>query len=114
MARLRDICARLPEAEVVDGRWPTLQVRGKTFANLMDNHHGDGRFALWCKAPPGAQGMLVDIAPDRYYVPPYVGHNGWVGVNLDVDPHWDEIAGLLEDAWRMSAPKKLVAQLPGP
>jgi hypothetical protein len=64
----------------------------------MDNHHGDGRFAIWCAAPEGMQRMLVSADPDKYFVPPYVGHRGWLGVRLDRGLHWDELAGIAEDA----------------
>ncbi|MDY7100127.1 MAG: MmcQ/YjbR family DNA-binding protein [Actinomycetota bacterium] len=91
---------------------PTFFVRAKkTFVMFMDDHHDDGRLALWVAAPPGAQGSLVDEEPDRFFVPPYVGHRGWLGVRLDRDPDWDEIAGIVTDAYRQVAPKKLLATL---
>jgi predicted DNA-binding protein (MmcQ/YjbR family) len=74
------------------------------------NHHRDGRFAIWCAAPDGMQQLLVDGAADRYFVPPYVGHRGWLGVHLDRDIDWEEIAGILEDAYLEIAPPKLAAQ----
>jgi predicted DNA-binding protein (MmcQ/YjbR family) len=77
---------------------------------VMTNHHGDGRFALWCAAPDGMQQLLVDGAPDRYFVPPYVGRRGWLGVHLDRDTDWEEIAGILEDAYLEVAPPKLAEQ----
>jgi hypothetical protein len=91
---------------------PTWFVRGKkTFVMFHDDHHGDGRLALWCAAPPGAQAELVGEEPDRFFVPPYVGHRGWVGVRLDRSPDWGEVAGICEDAYRCVAPKTLVARL---
>src|SRR5690606_41679613 len=66
---------------------------------------------LVCAAPAGAQEALVASAPQRYFRPPYVGGRGWVGVRLDGDPDWDEIAELCEDAYRTVAPPRLVAQL---
>jgi hypothetical protein len=77
----------------------------------MDDHHGDGRLALWCHAPEGAQAALVAEEPERFFVPAYVGHRGWIGVRLDVDPDWDEIAGIVEDAYRMVANKRQLAAL---
>ena len=62
-------------------------------------------------AQPGVQGALVDEEPHRFFVPPYVGHRGWIGVRLDVDVDWDEIAGIVDDAYRLVAPKKLIAEL---
>jgi hypothetical protein len=66
---------------------------------------------MWCKAPPGIQAALVETDPSRYFVPPYVGHRGWVGAWLDVDVDWAEIEGLVHESYRMTAPKRLVAQL---
>jgi hypothetical protein len=75
---------------------------------FLDDHHGGGRLALWCAAPEGMQHALVAGDPESYFVPPYVGHRGWVGVRLDRSLGWDEIAGALEDAWTAVAPKRLV------
>jgi hypothetical protein len=77
----------------------------------LDDHHGDGRLALWVAAPPGVQGELVDQEPERFFVPPYVGGRGWLGVRLDRDPDWVELAGIVEDAYRVVAPKKFLAEL---
>ena len=108
LERVRAICLALPETtEAASMGRPTFQVRGKNFVLYMDNHHNDGRLALWCKAPPGAQEVLVSADPARFFVPPYVGHNGWIGIRLDRDPDWDEVAFLLADSYRMTAPKRL-------
>ena len=111
--RLREICLALPETtERPSHGAPTFFVRDKkTFVMFMDDHHGDGRLAIWCAAPEGVQASLVDEEPERFFVPPYVGHRGWVGVRLDVDVDWDEIAGIVEDGYRLVAPKRLVAEL---
>jgi hypothetical protein len=91
---------------------PTWFVRGKsTFVMFHDDHHGDGRLALWCAAPPGVQASVLAEEPDRFFRPAYVGHRGWIGVRLDRDPDWDEIAGICRDAYRTVAPKRLVAAL---
>ena len=109
--RLRAICLRLPEAEEAGGVGnPTFKVRGKIFA-MRHSLHGERRWSAWFKAPPGAQEVLVAAAPERFFVPPYVGHHGWVGAYLDVDQDWDELADLAEEAYRNTAPKRLVAQL---
>src|SRR5690606_7342445 len=79
-----------------------------------DDHHGDGRLAIWCAAPDGAQALMVESEPERFFVPPYVGHRGWLGVRLDVDVDWDEVAAIVEDAYRTVAPRKLVALLDEP
>ena len=75
---------------------------------VLTDHHGDGRFAIWCAAPEGAQSMLVEADPDRFFVPPYVGHRGWLGVRLDRGLDWNELAGIAEDAYAEVAPPKLV------
>ena len=59
------------------------------------------------------QDELVDEEPERFFVPPYVGHRGWIGVRLDVDVDWEEIRGIATDAYRAVAPKKLLAELDG-
>ncbi len=64
-----------------------------------DDHHGDGRLAIWCAAADGAQQAMVEAQPVQYFVPPYVGHRGWLGIRLDRNPDWDEVAGAIEDAY---------------
>ena len=113
---LRQVCLRLPEVtERLSHGEPTWFVRGKTtFVTYADRHHDD-RLAFWCAAPPGAQETLVALDPERFFVPPYVGGRGWLGVRLDVPGvDWDEIAELVTDAYRQVAPKRLVAQLDAP
>jgi hypothetical protein len=110
LGKLREICLALPEtSERLSHGAPTFFVRGKrAFVMVMTNHHGDGRFALWCAAPEGMQSMLVEADPERFFVPPYVGHRGWLGVRLDRGRPWDELAGIAEDAYAAVAPPKLV------
>ena len=74
-------------------------------------HGVDGRPSMWCKAPPGGQQVLVGSAPDRFFVPPYVGCHGWAGMWLDVAVDWDEVAELVEESYRMTAPKRLIRLL---
>ena len=114
LPRLRKICLALPEATEKEA-WgePTFRVRGKMFGMYANDHHGDGRIALWFNAPDGAQQTLVDNDPKRFFVPPYMGPRGWVGVRLDRDVDWGLVAALLEEAWRMVAPKKLLKELDG-
>ena len=81
--RLRAICLALPEvSERAENAHVAFLVRGKTFAYFLNNHHGDGRVALVCKAAAGAQGILVDAEPDRFFVPAYLGPRGWIGLRL--------------------------------
>jgi hypothetical protein len=109
LERVRAACLALPEVEErLSHGAPSFFVRGKRcFVMVMDDHHGDGRFALWCAAPEGMQHALVAGDPEAYFVPPYVGHRGWIGVRLDRSLAWDEIAGAIEDAWLAVAPKRL-------
>ena len=111
LAKLREICLGLPEtSERLSHGAPTFFIREKrAFVMVMTDHHGDGRFALWCAAPDGMQKMLVEADTERFFVPPYVGHRGGLGVRLDRGLHWDEVAGIAEDAYAEVAPKKLVA-----
>jgi len=90
---------------------PTFRVRDKMFAMYTNDHHRDGRVALWCKAPPGAQEILVGAAPKRFFVPPYVGHKGWIGVRLDIDVDWNEVAEHIKESYCMTAPRQLVRLL---
>ena len=107
---IRKICLALPEtSERLSHGAPTFFVRGKrAFLMVMTDHHGDGRFAMWCAAAEGVQAMLVEADPERFFVPPYVGHRGWLGMRLDRGMDQDELAGLVEDAYAEVAPAKLV------
>jgi hypothetical protein len=114
--RLAELCEDLPGVEQSPGgehgRHVGYVVRKKTFAYFTDDHHGDGRLALSVKAPPGEQEALVGAEPERFFVPPYLGPRGWVGLYLDREPpDWDEVAELLTEAYRMTAPKRLAAAL---
>jgi hypothetical protein len=110
LERLRKICLGLPETtERLSHGAPTFFVRDKrAFVMVLTDHHGDGRFAIWCAAPAGLQSMLVEADPERFFVPPYVGHRGWLGFRLDRALDWDELAGIVEDAYAEVAPPKLV------
>ena len=112
LARVREICMALPQTEErLSHGAPTFFAGGKkTFVMFMDDHHGDGRLAIWCSAPPGVQATLVDEEPGRFFVPPYVGHRGWLGVRLDVDVDWGEVAGIIDDGFREVATKQLIAE----
>ena len=115
LTRVRKLCLSLPDAHEVEA-WgePTFRVKNKLFAMYAkaDNHHGDGRNAIWCKASRVNQRLMIDAAPDRFFSLPYVGPSGWVGVYLDRKVDWDELMDLLWDAWGMTAPKKLAAAHP--
>jgi hypothetical protein len=110
---VRKVCLSFPEVtERLSHGAPTWFIRDKkTLATVWSDHHGDGILGLICAAPPGVQQQLVDEEPDRFYVPPYVGHRGWIGVRLDVKPNWTEIREIIADSYRCVAPAKLAAQL---
>lgn len=112
LVRLRAICLALPGATEVPA-WETATFRvGKIFAMYAqpsDQLHSRGRPGVWLKAAPGNLELMVRDRPDRFYVPPYVGTSGWIGVYLDKRPAWTEVAELVEESWRLVAPKKLVA-----
>ncbi|MFN8052079.1 MAG: MmcQ/YjbR family DNA-binding protein [Acidimicrobiales bacterium] len=112
--QVRAICTAFPEiVERPSHGAPAWFVRGKrTVASFVDDHHGDGHLGVWCAAPPGAQELLIESAPHRFYRPAYVGHRGWVGVDLAVDPDWDEAREILADAYRCTAPVSLAKLLP--
>lgn len=113
IARLRALCLALPEVtERLSHGEPSWFVRDKKLFVMTSDHHHDDRLGFWCAAPPGEAAALVAGDPERFYVPPYVGHRGWLGVHLDVDGvDWTEIAELVRDAFRVVAPKRLVAEL---
>ncbi len=107
--KLRSLCMALPET--VDKPFgghnaPTYRVVDKMYASS-----GEDGLSLIMKGAPGVQQALVAASPERYFVPKYVGHIGWVGVNLTVELDWDELAELIEESYRLIAPKKLVAHL---
>jgi predicted DNA-binding protein (MmcQ/YjbR family) len=103
--RLRTICLPLPEATEGQGVGnPTFRVRDKIFAM---QHPAEGRPSMWCKAPRGFQEMIVASDPARFFVPPYVGKSGWIGVWLDVELDWNHITELIVESYRMTAPKRL-------
>jgi hypothetical protein len=114
LAGIRKICVGLPEVtERLSHGAPSFFVKDKRcFVMVVTDHHGDGRFAIWCAAGEGVQGMLIEADSERFFRPPYVGGRGWLGVRLDrglagaID--WDELAGILEDAYAEVAPQKLV------
>ena len=108
LARVRRLCLALPEAsERLSHGEPTFFVGKKVFVMFADNHHGDGRVAVWLPVPPGMQAALIEEKPGVYFRPPYVGHRGWVGVELAPISD-DELAFHVRTAWELVAPKRLL------
>lgn len=114
LTRLRKLCLGLPESHEVQA-WgeATFRVRNKLFAMYAspNTHHGNGPPAVWCKAGPGNQALMVRAEPERFFVPPYVGPSGWIGIWLNQETDWRELADLLRDSYRLVAPKRLHALL---
>ena len=108
--RIRSICLALPEtSERPSHGAPSFFVREKRcFLMVLDDHHGDGIFGVWCAAPEGNQELLIEADPGRFFRPPYVGHRGWLGVRLNDEVDWDELVGIVEDAFAVVAPKGLL------
>jgi predicted DNA-binding protein (MmcQ/YjbR family) len=108
LAKLRKICLALPNAsEKLSHGEPTFWAPKRMFASFADasTHHGNGRHAAWIKAAPGRQERMVRTAPDRFFVPPYVGVSGWIGVWLDDVCDWDELAEILKSAHELAQRK---------
>jgi hypothetical protein len=112
-ARVRALCLAFPEVteRLSHGEPAWFVANGRQLAAVWHNHHGDGRIGLICPTPAGVQAQLVELDPRRFYRPAYVGAHGWLGVDLEVDVDWEEIAGVIREAYRMVAPKRLLAQL---
>jgi hypothetical protein len=113
LVRLRELCLTFPEVvEDPNGVGnPSFKVVGKIFVMHVVNHHGDGQIAFWCKARQGAQLALTTSAPEHYFIPPYVGRYGWIGVRRDRPVDWLEVKALIEGSYRLTAPRRLVRSL---
>ena len=115
--QVRTICLALPEVtERLSHGTPAWFVSGKkSFVTLWaDGHHADEFPHLWVAGLAGAQQELTAAEPERFFRPPYVGGRGWIGVRLDGDPDWAEVAELCQDAYRAVAPARLAALLDRP
>lgn len=109
---LRELCLALPDTDCIESHGaPNFRVRGRSFASYQLNHHGDGRVALWLAAPPGAQQLYTEMEPEAYFVPPYVGPRGWLGIALD-RLSWATVARRVREAYLEVAPKALAKALP--
>jgi hypothetical protein len=109
---VREVCLSFPEAEeVVSHGSPDFRVRGKTFASYVVNHHGDGRVALWLNAPSGSQDHYSKSEPRHFFVPPYVGPRGWLGVHLNKGLSWQRVAALVRQAYEKVAPRALAESI---
>jgi len=113
LAKVRGACSSFPEtSERLSHGGPAFFIRDKKcFVMFLDDHHDDGRLAIWCAAPDGVQAEMVDTDPERFFRPPYVGHLGWLGVQL---PGIDqaELNAICREAFVTVAPQALVKALP--
>jgi phosphoribosylglycinamide formyltransferase-1 len=111
--RVTALCLALPEAEDHGpGQHAAFTVRGKKFAYYLDDHHGDGRRSVCCRAPAGENTALVAADPERYFIPAYIGPRGWVGYYVDLGREdWGEVRELIIESYRLAAPKRLAAAL---
>ncbi|MGZ5440592.1 MAG: MmcQ/YjbR family DNA-binding protein [Thermoanaerobaculia bacterium] len=107
LARVRKLCLALPDTEekIAWGE-PTFRVGGRLFAMFANDHHGDGRIALWCNAPEGAQRDIVASDPESFFVPPYVGVSGWIGMRLDRKLTEKAMAAVIAQAYETTAAKQ--------
>lgn len=105
ITRLRRLCLSLPETlEVETWETPTFRIGAKIFALASQAEDGP---AVWLKAPPGAQEILLEAAPERFFRPPYLGHKGWVGMRLAGRVDWAEVEALVRRSFSLVAPKRL-------
>jgi hypothetical protein len=112
--RVIDLCSELPGVTSEGDQHVGFLVRQKRFAWLLEDHHGDGRLALNCKAPPGVNTELAEADPQRYFVPSYLGPRGWLGMWLDVEPlDWEAVERALLTAYGLAAPKSARSAKPG-
>jgi hypothetical protein len=101
LGRIRRLCLSFPDTSERDSHGaPTFFFKNKKmFVQYRDNHHGDGRLALWCASTSDLRSTLIHSEPEIYFLPPYVAHLGWVGVRLDRDASWEEIESVIGDAY---------------
>lgn len=112
LARLRTACLSLPQtSERLSHGGPAFFIRDKKcFVMFLDDHHEDGRLAVWCAAPDGVQAEMIETEPDRFFRPPYVGHRGWLGVQL-LTVTDEELIAIVAEAFRTVAPPSVLREL---
>ena len=112
LSSVRKIIGAWPEtSEKLSHGAPTFWGGRKTFATVHDHHHGDGRLAVWIKSTPDGQAELVAMDPETFFIPPYVGPSGWVGIRVDRDVDWGVVENVLEEGYRLVAQKRAIAEL---
>ena len=110
--RLRRIIEAWPETlEKISHGAPTWWGGRKTFATYHLDHHGELGPTVWLKSTHEAQAERAEADPDLFFVPPYVGVSGWVGIRLDQATDWAMVTAILEEGYRMVAPRRAIAEL---
>ena len=114
-SRVTGICRALPSAEHEDrGDHTIYRVRGKVFAYFLDNHHGDGIVSVCVKSQRGENVDRARLDPGRFYLPAYIGPRGWFGMRLDRGRvRWAEVKEVVEQSYRLTAPRSLTSKLDG-
>jgi len=113
LVRLRKIFKALPGAVEIEAWGAPTWRAPKMFAMYEYKMHGRDQVAIWIKAASGNNEIMVATDPKRFFIPPYVGAGGWVGVRLDGKVDWDELAELLADGHRLVASKKMLKAAAG-
>ena len=112
LEKVRKTVGAWPEVdERISHGQPTFWGGKKTFARFVDDHHGDGIVGLWIKSDPETRADLIEADPEVFFVPPYVGPSGWMGIRLDREVEWGLVSSLLEEAYRSVAPKRALAAM---
>jgi predicted DNA-binding protein (MmcQ/YjbR family) len=111
LTALSKLCLALPEStRETSGSHASFLVRKKTFVYFLNNHHGDGIVSVCCRVLPGDNTVLASTQPERFYLPAYIAHRGWVALRLDVGKvDWDEVKELVVGSYCLVAPKSLGA-----
>jgi len=113
LERVRRMCLALPEtSERLSHGEPTFFVHKKVFVMFANNHHNDGHIAVWLPVPHGVQAGLIRSNPEVYFLPPYVGGRGWIGIELDRISD-EDLSFHIQMAWELIAPKRLVSKSKG-
>jgi predicted DNA-binding protein (MmcQ/YjbR family) len=111
LEHVREICLALPgTTEKISHGEPAYFLKSGQYLYFLDNHHGDGRLAVWLAAPPGMQESLIESDPQHFFRPPYVGVRGWVGINLNTGLEWSAIAALIAEGHRFIEAKRKKAR----
>ena len=114
LMRVTEVCMALPQAtHESHGDHTDFRVRKKVFAYFLDSHHGDGIVSVCVKSELGENEDRARSHPSKYYLPAYIGKQGWFGLYLNRGPvNWAEVRNIVESSYRLTAPKTLIALIP--